>query len=60
MIDITLFEHKLKMLEVYMDLWLSEKHCMIKWWDWCQDTGVLMNRVEWLPPFDQWYFELIN
>jgi hypothetical protein len=55
MIDITPYQQKLKALSIYMDWWLSEKHCIITWWDIFNQTGNLPWRPEWLPPFDEWY-----
>lgn len=57
MIDITPYERKLKALELYMDMWLAEKHCIIKWWDHFNDTGIVAHRYEWLPSFEEWYKE---
>lgn len=57
MIDVSHQMNKLEALKIYMDFWLNEKHCFIRWWDVFNDTGILLHRPEWLPPFEQWYYE---
>lgn len=57
MIDISIYQQRLKALEVYMSIWVDEKHCILNWWDMYNETGILLDRCEWLPSFEDWYYE---
>lgn len=59
MISVGFYIWKLEMLNKYMGIRICESICMKRWWDIYNETGVLMNRVEWLPEFDDWLGEIV-
>jgi len=57
MIDISIYQQRLQALDLYMSFWINEQDCIDRWLHLFNETGVIIDRCEWLPSFDDWYYE---
>ncbi len=58
MINVRLYQDKLKALSDYMNLFIAHKYCDWMRWQFYEDTGMLLARVEpSLPSFEDWWDE---